>query len=60
VVFEQGCAYVVKSVTPARMQENFDAQGFRIEQEDLERINAMPFEGEYNDAFQLFGIHIFK
>lgn len=56
----RNCPFVVKTITPARMLENYESQNFKIDPEDLAKINAMPFEGEYNDAYQQFGIHIFK
>ena len=56
----RNCAIVVKTITPARMVENWESQGFKLDEEDFQRISAMPFEGEYNDTYQLFGIHLFK
>lgn len=52
--------YVVKTVTKSRMLENFDPQFLKLEQSDLDRINSMPYEGEYNDTWPVYGIHIFK
>lgn len=56
----RNCAFVAKTVTQHRMKENYDCQDFTLENEDFEAINAMPFEGEYNDTYQLFKIHLFK
>ena len=54
------CSFVVKTITPARMLENWESQHFELEKEDFEKINELPYQGEYNDTFQLFGIHLFK
>jgi diketogulonate reductase-like aldo/keto reductase len=52
--------YVVKTVTKSRMLENFEPQYLKLDQSDLDRINSMPFEGEYNETWPVFGIHLFK
>ncbi|OMJ70957.1 hypothetical protein SteCoe_30952 [Stentor coeruleus] len=56
----RNCAFIAKSVTQNRIKENYDCQNFTLENEDFEAINHMPFEGEYTDTYQLFGIHLFK
>jgi len=56
----RNCGYVVKTVTKSRMLENFNPQFFKISACDLDKINAMPYEGEYNDTWPNFGIHLFK
>lgn len=56
----RNCGYVVKTVTKSRMLENFNPQYLKMSSSDLQKINSMPFEGEYNDTFLLFGIHLFK
>lgn len=56
----RNCAFIVKTITPSRMVENYESQGFKLDPEDIQKINSLPFEGEYNDTYQAFGIHLFK
>lgn len=56
----RNCPVIVKTVTPARMTENLESQSFKMDDDDVSRISALPFQGEYNDTYQLFGIHLFK
>jgi diketogulonate reductase-like aldo/keto reductase len=54
------CAIIVKTLNESRMRENLESENVSLEQEDIEKINSIPEQGEYLDSFKVFGINIFK
>jgi len=46
----RGCSVPVKSVTPSRILENFEAQSFNLTEEEVEKLNHLPIHGSYNDT----------
>ena len=54
------CAFVVKSITPARIAENWESQFFKLEDEDFQKIDGIPYQGLYLDPLVLLGINIFN
>lgn len=52
------CASICKTITPSRMEENLRAENLILEQDDVERLNALPTYGLYCDSYEQFGIHI--
>lgn len=55
----QGCSVIVKSIRHEKMRENFMAQFFEIEKNDLKLIGEINQEGHYTDLVFSLGIHIF-
>lgn len=56
----RNCAVIVKTVTPARMVENWECQNFKLENTDIEKINAIPKQEISTGPFRLFGVHFFN
>lgn len=55
----RGCSVPVKSVTPSRILENFEAQSFQLEAEDIDKLNHLPTHGSYNDTEVNFKIPLY-
>lgn len=56
----RNCGCVLKSVTPARIKENFDSQSFQLTQEDTQQIDNIQKEGSFMNIYNMFGIDLFK
>lgn len=53
-ILQHGIAAVPKSRNPERMRENLDIFDFELQQEDMDRIDALNFEGPVNWDPDLF------
>jgi diketogulonate reductase-like aldo/keto reductase len=56
----KGCSVPVKSITPSRILENFEASNFRLEAEEVERLNHLPIHGSYNDTEVNFKLPLYS
>ena len=55
---QRKCATVIKSVTPSRILENWEAKDFNMDEEDVKALNAIEKRGVFSDAYNLFGLEI--
>mmetsp|Transcript_6688 Transcript_6688/g.6553 ORF Transcript_6688/g.6553 Transcript_6688/m.6553 type:complete len:105 (+) Transcript_6688:642-956(+) len=53
---QRRCGCVVKSVTPSRIQENWQSQFFDLAEEDMNTINSFTKHGVFLDPGKMFGI----
>ena len=58
--FRRGCGVVIKTRTPSRLVENWEAQNFELSAEDVEALLGLPQHGSYNEPEVLFDFPLFS
>lgn len=56
----RNCAVIAKTVTSTRMVENWQCQEFKLEHEDVEKINAIPIQESCLEPFDMFRFNLFS
>jgi alcohol dehydrogenase (NADP+) len=54
------CAVICKTLNESRMRENLESRNLVLDDEDIEKINAIPDQGTYLDPSKFYGFNIFK
>lgn len=58
--FRRGYGVVIKTKTPSRLVENWEAQHFELSPEDTQALLSLPQGGSYNEPEVLFGFPLFS
>lgn len=58
--FRRRCGVIIKTRTPSRLVENWEAQDFELSAEDTAALLALPQYGSYNEPEVLFAFPLFS